>query len=204
MMSTEGGPTLNKPHNPNPNTQRFPFDPFLNSVWLDSSSLCTDERQGASSSTLSSPRPHASLCRGGFCHKDVPKNTSFGGKGRRKTGDRNNKSMTVLLLLLQRIITIKQVAILNTIEGSIGPSQDTQALQGWEDRGLQTWWLGQNMLSIAQHQLRKQTACSETIEGSSGRFPSFHNPPRPPTSEFPPYPRGEGQYVRQLWGRLDH
>ena len=34
--------------------------------------------------------------------------------------------MTVLLLLLNTLMTNKQAAILNTIEGSIGPSQDMQ------------------------------------------------------------------------------
>jgi hypothetical protein len=66
------------------------------------------------------------------------------------------------------------------------------------------WRWAQKMLSLAKHPLRKQTACSDTIEGSSGSFPSFQNPPSAPNLEFQPYPRREGQDVQQLWGRFAH
>ncbi len=55
---------------------------------------------------------------------------------------------------------------------------------GREDRGLQMWRLAQKMLSLAQHPLRKQTALLDTMEGSSGSFPSIQNPLRPPPRIF--------------------
>ncbi len=55
------------------------------------------------------------------------------------------------------------------------------------------WRLAQKMLSLAQHPLRKQTACSDTIEGSTGSFPSFQNPPRPPAPNFHLIRGGEGK-----------
>ena len=48
-------------------------------------------------------------------------------KRHRKTRYPENKCMTVLLLLLNTLITSKQVAILNTIKGSIDPSQGRHA-----------------------------------------------------------------------------
>jgi hypothetical protein len=40
--------------------------------------------------------------------------------------------------------------------------------------------------------------------GVERQFSELTEPPSPSDLEIPPYPRGGGQDVRQLWGRLDH
>ena len=40
--------------------------------------------------------------------------------------------------------------------------------------------------------------------GVERQFSELSEPPSAPYPEFPPYPRGGGQDVQQLWGRLDH
>ena len=101
--------------------------------------------------------------------------------------------MTVVLLLLHTLITSKQAAILNTIEGSIGPSHDTQAPhdtpktsppqpkggEGKIESYKRGGWRKRFSLSLAQHH-----------QGVERQFSELSEPLRPPYLQFPPYPRG--------------
>jgi hypothetical protein len=124
--------------------------------------------------------------------------------------------MTVLLLLLQTLITSKQVATLKHDQGLDRPvsrqarttrhpkTSPPQPKGGREDRGLQMWRLAQKMLSLAQHPLRKQTACLDTIEGVERQFSELSEPPRPPISNFHLIRGGEGKMCGNFGGGWNH